>query len=78
MYMLDHSCNLSGTYFYLVVVDPHVTAQNHLLLQARLPHFDTILKNHLGSRLKLPGRFYTSPLTPLIRNEGVGLMLFKI
>jgi hypothetical protein len=26
----------------------------------------------------LPGRFYTSPLTPLIRNEGVGLMLFKI
>jgi hypothetical protein len=76
--MLSHSCNLSGTYRHLVVADPHVTAQNHLLSQARLLHFDTILKNHLGSRLKLPGRFYASPRTPLIRNEGVGLMLFKI
>jgi hypothetical protein len=60
------------------VADPHVTVKNHLLSQAQLLYFDSILKNHLGSRLKLPGRFYTSQLTPLIRNEGVGLMLFKI
>jgi hypothetical protein len=40
MYLPGYPCNLSGAGSHIIVINPHLTVQNHLLSQAQLHQLD--------------------------------------